>query len=316
MRLGAQLVLHGRIEGAEVERPAERQRGGFMARDDKGQQVVAQLVCVHPFFGLGVFAGQQQVEQVGNRFGAAGLPLADGAVGNGFHVLERVRAEHPAGARHPGRDADDVKQRNPPDLRDIGVDRLVHDLAVHGPGAGKGDVADHVEGGADHFLIQVGASGAGGEAVAGGIRRRRHDRHEVRDVAVRENGRRRAPLPAPVRALCDEQAVADGRPEQVLGDVGFGIVVQLFLEDTAQAVGVHHHVPADDRGLARYDGLARRDFGNDLQQVAPRRHERPEYAPDLGDQRHFRRIAVRLGDVGRCGHLISGLRLWCGLVLP
>ena len=43
LNLGAGAILNGGVEGAEIERPGQRQGGGFMPRHDECQQVVAQL---------------------------------------------------------------------------------------------------------------------------------------------------------------------------------------------------------------------------------------------------------------------------------
>ena len=44
LRLGPRGGLHGRVEGAEIQRPGQGQRRRLVPGDDEGQQVVAQLV--------------------------------------------------------------------------------------------------------------------------------------------------------------------------------------------------------------------------------------------------------------------------------
>ena len=72
-----------------------------------------------------------------------------------------------------------------------------------------------------------------------------------------------------MRILGDEQAIANGRAQDVLGRLGFRIVVHVLKKDSADRPRLHHHVPSDP-GLPRDHGLTHGDFGKDAQQIAPR----------------------------------------------
>jgi hypothetical protein len=169
---------------------------------------------------------------------------------------------------------------------DIFLDRAVHGVAIDRAAFGKGHIGDHLEGGGQHFLKQVGgATALRIEPRDAGLGRAGHDRGQAVDVACAEHRRGRAPLPAPMRALGDEQALADRGFEDVLGDIGFRIVVKPLLQHPAGRAGVHHHMPADC-GLSRHHRLPGGQFGNDLEHIAPRRPQRGEHPHRLGRQRH------------------------------
>ena len=59
LRLGAGCGLDLGGEGAEVKRPRQGKGGGLVARDDKGQQVVAKFCRGHLALAGGVFGFQQ-----------------------------------------------------------------------------------------------------------------------------------------------------------------------------------------------------------------------------------------------------------------
>ncbi len=125
--------------------------------------------------------------------------------------------------------------------------------------------------------------------------RARHDGGEIRHVAVREGRRGRAALPAPVLALGDEKAFADGRTQQVLGRLRLGIGVEPLKQHAPDRAGVHHHVPAQ-AGLAGDHRLRGGDGRDDRQDIAPGGLKAGQQAQRLRDQRHP--DGQRLGGVG------------------
>ena len=263
-----------------------------MAGHDEGQQVVAQLGGVHAALGFGVFALQQQVQKVGHPVMAAGAARLHGLVGHALHLLDGIARHQPARTRHPIGKPEDVEQGNLASLGNIGVDAPVHLVGIEGAIARKGHIGDHVEGCAHHVLGHVHGARAGRrDAVAAALGGGGHDRGKVHHVAVRENRRGRAALPAPMRAFRDEERLADRGAQQVLGNDGFGIVVELFQKHSADRAGVHHHVPAFAR-LARHHRLQRGDLRDNAEHVAARRLEAGPDAHRFGHERDVH------GDVG------------------
>ena len=283
-RLGRRGLLHLGIEGAEIERPAERQGCRLMPRDHEGQQIVAQFGRGHLPAGLRVRPGHQQVQKVRHLAGSVRLSRGDRGVGHGLHPRQRPPGVDPARTRNPVGHAEHVEQRHLARRRDVGVDGPVHGGPVEPPVAGKRDIRDHVERGPRHLVQHVdGARSRLRDTVRHILRRAGHVGGKRGDVAGREHRRRRPPLPAPMRALGHEQAFADGRTQQVLGHVGLRIVLEPVQHDMADRAGVHDHVPAD-AGAARHDRLGGGDLRQDAQDVPARRAQAAQDAHRTGHQ--------------------------------
>ena len=149
-------LLHGGGEGHQIQRPGQGQGGRLVARHDEGQQIVAQLVPGHGAAGLGVLGHQQQVQQVGRAvLGGGGGAARDGLIGDALHLFQPRPREQPPRTRQPGGQTQHIHQRQLCRLRDIGVDRAMHRVAVEHPVARKGHVRDHLEGRGHGLLEQV-----------------------------------------------------------------------------------------------------------------------------------------------------------------
>ena len=260
-----------------------------MARDDEGQQVVAQLGGVHAPSGFGILALEQQIEQIGHSLRPARAPRLDRRIGHALHLGHRTAGHEPSRTRHPVRKPKDIKEGNLARLRDIGVNAAVNRVGIEHAIARECHVGDDIERGAHHVGGHIyRARTSGGNARTGAFGGGGHDRPQVHHVAMREHRRRRAPLPAPMRPFGNEQRVTDRRAQEVLGNNGLRIVVQVFQQHPADRAGVHHHVPAF-AGAPRNHRLTGSDCGDDRQHIAPCRTQAGQYAHRFGDKRDMHR---------------------------
>ena len=182
-----------------------------MPRDDKGQKVVAQFAIAHPAARFGVGARPQKVQKIRHRARPRTRAGADGGIGDPLHAPHLATgAEQPAGARDPAGQAQDIHDRHPRRAGHIGVDGGMNRIAVEPLAPRQGDIGDHLEGGADGFLEQINrAIGGGGQPTGAGLGGGGHHRTQRLDMALGKGGRGGQTLPAPMRALGDEQRLAD-----------------------------------------------------------------------------------------------------------
>jgi hypothetical protein len=145
------------------------------------------------------------------------------------HLLQLPRREDAGGSRDRGRNAENIENAHPRGVVDIALQRVDHPGAVDALILRERHVRDHVECGCGHMFDHVGRPPDGHRQP---LRRRLcsagHDRGQRIDAAGRKRRRRGASLPAPVVALGQEQAVADGRLQDGTGGDGFGIVLHCF----------------------------------------------------------------------------------------
>ena len=296
--LGSGGGLHIRIEGAQIQRPGQRQRRRLMPGHDEGQQIVPQLCRGHLAARGRILPGQQQIQQVRHRMRTFQAALINRKVRHPFHLANPSTGKHPAQTWHPGRGADDIQKGHLGGLADIPFDGAMHRRAVKARTIRKGDIRYHLKGRGDHFGKHIDAApqtrrqscrrplgGAG------------HHRGKRRHVAMGEHGSGGAALPLPMRALRHKQAFPDCRAKDQLGHNGFRIVFNLVAQNLPQRPRLHHHMPPL-AGAARQNRCMRCNLGDQLQHIAPPGLQRAKHTKRLGGQRHTR-------GQSRCGHANS-----------
>ena len=268
LRTGA--LLFFRHIGQQVQRPGQRQGGGFVPCHDEELHVEDQVFGAEAVPGFRVLRGEHPRQQVvGGWIGVAAADL-DGRAHHGMHHLHRTRGQQPSGAGKPFGHGKEIQQRGAAGGAEIFGYGFAERVAVEMFAARQGHVAEHVECRGQHLRDKF-VSSAPRQPVACALRRRGHGRGQRQHVAMGENGRDRLALPFPVRAVGIEQAFPDGGTQHPLHDFGFGIVGQVVQHHPLHAGGIGQHVPAHHH-LARYDGLVVGQGGNDLQHIAPGNH--------------------------------------------
>ena len=265
--MGAGLVI--RAVGQQIKRPGDGQRRGLMPRHNEELHIADQVFRRHAAAGFRVLRRQHMVKQiVGGRRGFLAARL-DRLRHHAVHSADRRARDQFARPGKPFRHAQKIQQRGAAGGVEITGDGVTEGGGVKMLPPRQRHIADHIEGGGEHFRHQLGAAGAreprhgagGGGAHGGG--QRQH-------IAVRKHRRHRLALPFPFRAVGIEQAFADGGTQHAPHDFGFGIVGKIVQHHPLVAGGISHHVPAA-QGFAGDDGLAVGDGRNDLQHIAARR---------------------------------------------
>ena len=279
--LFAGALLCGGIVGQQVERPGDRQRRGLVAGDDEELHVVQQVLRRHGAPGLRILGAQHVVEQVVERARSLPAPVVDRRRDHPVHGLDRAAPEELAGAGHPDWHLEEVQQRCAAHGEEILGDRLAVEIGVEMLAPRERHVADHVEGGREHLLDQLGLTTAGGEPASGAGGGFCHHRGQRLDIAGGKDRRDGAALPAPLRALGGEQRIVHRRAQHPQHDLGFRVVANVVEKDPLHPLGALHHVPARRACGAGDDGLGVGDAGNDAQHVAPRLAHAGEHAERL-----------------------------------
>ena len=253
-RLGAGAGLDILVVGQQEQRPGQRQRRGLVPGDDEELHVVQQIARGHPPPGLGILGAQHVVEQV---VGACRRRLAAGAPRSpappcGAWSAPRRAPSSVAGPRDPVRHLEEIEQRRPADGQEIAGDRRAVDIGIEVLAPRQRHLADHVEGRRQHLAhhLRTGPPAAAMRAAARSAVARHH-RRKRRHVARGEDRRDGAALPAPMRALGGEEAIADRRPQHPDHHLGFRVVVDVVEKDPPQRPGPLHHVPARRAGAPR-----------------------------------------------------------------
>ena len=219
-----------------------------MPGDDEELHVVQKFLGCHATAGLGILGLEHVVEQVVGGPGCPrrdrAPPLLDGARDHGVHGPDRAYAQHRSRSRHPVRDMQEIEHRGPADSLHIPDDGLAIEFDVEVFAARKRHVADDIEGCREHLADHLGLAAAPRQALCRALRRGRHHRRQRGHVALREDRRDGAALPAPGIAFGGEQAVAHRRAQHAQHDLGFRVVADIVEEDAPQRAGILHHVPA------------------------------------------------------------------------
>ena len=216
LHLGRQFFLGGGIERQQIERPEQRGRGGLMAGEDHGRDLIAELFVGEGRAGLGIARGAHQVEQVARR---RALVLAGGAALGHQHAdecVQRLRKRARAKSCGLGQLSGSSRSRkcgrasrSPYSITKSRKRRAVaiHPEREHGA---SGDLERHPL----HRLAQVHRRVAGGLELGDGlVGRRHHVRNQRRHRARRKRRRQRAALVFPGAPFGDQQAFAEHRPQ-------------------------------------------------------------------------------------------------------
>ena len=217
LHLGREFLLGRGIERQQIERPEQRGRGGLMAGEDHGRDLIAELLVGEGRAGLGIARGAHQVEQIARR---RAFVLAGGAALGHQHADESRPALAEAGAGKiprasaspaaaPGRGNADApgcspysitKSRSAAPWRSIPNENMVRPAIS--------SVIRCID------LAQIHRRMAGGLELGDGlVGRRHHVRDQRRHGARRKRRRERSALVFPGAALGDQQPFAEHRPQ-------------------------------------------------------------------------------------------------------
>ncbi len=128
----------------------------------------------------------------------------------------------------------------------------------------------------------------------GAFGRRHHGRHVAQKVAVTKQRRHCLPLPAPVRSIRGENAVAEQRAEHALLERRLG---EAFAAVEQHALDQVRIGDPRDRAAVLHDRLVVDVLGQHAQRVAHEGEEEPRQAHRRAPGRHRRRVE-RGGDIG------------------
>jgi len=215
-RLVGQSPLQVRLARQAVERPGQSVGRGLVPRGEKRQKHVDEVAVVQPLSGLGVVGIHDRLREVVARRAVA-APFDEVEDEAPCVVHGRV---HPglAGPGQRGRQAERRVGDDPRHRVEVVRGRPDQPVDVDLVASGEERAADHLQGHVRHRGAYVDGGGRSGPC----LRQRRErlgDRGPIGGERALREGRGGEPsLPAPVRRLGDQEAVAEHRAEQPLVD--------------------------------------------------------------------------------------------------